>query len=293
MGRWWQWREKDRRCGQVRSSRTWQATGKKKLETGRKWWERGSWRRAKQLRPGRPAPPPLPFSPPSCPSAAGVFLCASSSHRCGQTCGRRSRRRRVSPRCECGCELSGGRCGWSCACRCDTGKVSGPCGCECGASVRLSAKSADRTSPRGKRRASREEGSCLAGWGTYACGWVWSAGIGRHSLGPGNQSVWQRPWWWTKEWGRAGLFDSGKASGQAGQDWSLPAAEGKDSRESWAQESWCCRSCHWGRLEEGTEPLRRRWERPGPDLGRCQSSGSNMSGRQSRWGWARCGGWRS
>lgn len=36
MGRWWQWREKDRRCGQVRSSRMWQVRGKKKLERGRK-----------------------------------------------------------------------------------------------------------------------------------------------------------------------------------------------------------------------------------------------------------------
>lgn len=172
MGRWWRWRGKDKRCGQERSSRKWQERGKKKLERGRKWWVRGSWRRAKWLRPGQPSLPPLLFFLLSCPSAAGVFLCASSSHHCGQTCGRRSRRRTVSLRCECGYELSGGRCGWSYAYRCDTEKVSGRCGCECGASVHPSGKSADRMSRRGKHMAAHEEASCLVGWGTCACGWV-------------------------------------------------------------------------------------------------------------------------
>ena len=172
MDRWKQWKEMDRKCGRERSSKRWLERGKRTQEKGRKWWERGSWRQVKPLAPALLSPPlPLP-SLPSCPSAVGGSSCASFSRRCGQTCVRRSHRRRASHQCECECVLSGGRCGWSCACRYGTGRVSVLCGCEYVVSAHRSVRSDGRRSPRGRHRASRVGVSCLAGWGTCAYGWA-------------------------------------------------------------------------------------------------------------------------
>lgn len=199
MDRWWRWKERDRKCGRERSSRRWLETGKKTLEKDRKWWERGNWRQVKQKMLEPTLLQQLQPSLPSCPSASGGSLCASFSRRCGQTCVHRSRRQRASPLCGCGCVLSSGRCGWSFSCRCGTGRVSGQCGCGCDVSAHQTARSDDRRFPQDKRRAFRVAVSCLVVWGTCACGWALSAGTGRCFLSPGNQSEWQRPWWWTEE----------------------------------------------------------------------------------------------
>lgn len=45
-GRWWRWKGTGRRCGWGRSSRRWPGTGTRTPERGRRWWARGSWRRA-------------------------------------------------------------------------------------------------------------------------------------------------------------------------------------------------------------------------------------------------------
>lgn len=160
-------------CGQERSSTRWLEMGKKTLERGRRPWERGSWREWRQLvlmllSPRLQLPPSLP----SFPSAAGGFLCASSSRRCGRTYVRRSHRRTASHRCECECALSSGRCGWSCACRYDTGRVSDLCGCEYDVSAHQSGRSVGRRSPQGRRRVARVGASCSAWGGICACGWV-------------------------------------------------------------------------------------------------------------------------
>ncbi len=139
-----------------------------------KWWEKDSWTLARKLRCIRlqlSSALQWCLSPPSCPSAAGESWYGACARRSGRTCGRRSRRRRASRPCECGCGSLGGRCGWSCACRSCTGRASGRCGCECGASAHLSARSDGHRSQQGMRRGAR--GRCLA----------WPVGVLAHATG--------------------------------------------------------------------------------------------------------------